>query len=119
MASSIEAGGTWTTQKDIVLCECWVKVSHCQVTGNEMKFCHLWRKIHGEFCERSGSLRTKMAMGSRSKILNIELEKWRDELAKVRDNIRSGQNLADEIIQAQMWFGAMDQDKNSFMNHQC
>ncbi|CAL2265414.1 unnamed protein product [Prunus armeniaca] len=26
MATSVEGGGVWTTQKDIVLCECWVKV---------------------------------------------------------------------------------------------
>ncbi|CAL8135530.1 unnamed protein product [Prunus armeniaca] len=65
MASSVEAGGAWTTQEDIVLCQFWVKVSHCPVTGNEIKFAHMWSKIHGEFCQRSGSLRTEMALSSK------------------------------------------------------
>ncbi|CAL8173975.1 unnamed protein product [Prunus armeniaca] len=85
MATSVEAGGAWTTQEDIVLC----------------------------------SPRTEMALASRWKILNKELGKWRDSLAKERDNVRSGQNLADEILQAQMWFGAMGQGKKSFLSHQC
>ncbi|CAL8088314.1 unnamed protein product [Prunus armeniaca] len=87
MASSIEARGAWTTQEYIVLCEGWVKVSHCPITDNEMKFCHMWGKIHGEFCEKSGSSWTEMALASRWKILNKELGKWRDALAKARDNI--------------------------------
>ncbi|CAL8174487.1 unnamed protein product [Prunus armeniaca] len=96
MASSIETGGAWITMKDILFCEHWVKVGHCPITGNEMKSSHMWRKIHGEFCERLGLARTEMALASRWKILNKELGKWRDALAKVRDNIRSGQNLTDE-----------------------
>ncbi|CAL8994884.1 unnamed protein product [Prunus brigantina] len=56
----------------------------------------MWRKFHGEFCERLGSPRTEMALASRWKIMNKELWKWRDALAKARDNIRSGQNLSDE-----------------------
>ncbi|CAL2257400.1 unnamed protein product [Prunus armeniaca] len=60
-----------------------------------------------------------MALQSRWKILNKELGKWRDALAKGRDNIRSGQNLTDEIVQTQMWFGAMGQGKKSFQSHQC
>ena len=62
-----------------------------------MKFCHMWRKIHGEFAERLGSPRTEMALANKWKILNKELGKWRDALAKTRDNIRSGQNLVDEV----------------------
>ncbi|CAL9011358.1 unnamed protein product [Prunus brigantina] len=89
MASSVEARGAWTTQEDIVLCQSWVNVSHCLVTGNEMKFSH------------------------------IELGKWRNALTKARENIRSGQNLSDEIIQAQVWFGAMGQGKKSFLHHEC
>ncbi|KAL6279195.1 hypothetical protein ACE6H2_016076 [Prunus campanulata] len=119
MASSVEAGGSWTTVEDIVLCESWVKVSHCPITGNEMKFSHMWRKIHEEFAARSGSTWTEMALQSRWKILNKELGKWRDALTKARDNMRSGQNLTDEIIQAQMWFGATGQGKKSFQSHQC
>ncbi|CAL2240381.1 unnamed protein product [Prunus armeniaca] len=65
MASSIEARGAWTTQEDILLCECWVKVGHCPIMGNEIKFSHMWRKSHVECCERSSSPRTKMALASR------------------------------------------------------
>ncbi|CAL9000532.1 unnamed protein product, partial [Prunus brigantina] len=61
-----------------------------------MKSSHMWRKIHGEFCEILGSARTEMTLASRWKILNKELRKWRDGLAKVRDNIRSDQNLVNE-----------------------
>ncbi|CAL8170130.1 unnamed protein product [Prunus armeniaca] len=89
MASSVKAGGAWTTVKDIVLYESWVKDG------------------------------TEMALQSKWKILNKELGKWRDALAKARDNIRSSQNLTDEIIQAQMWFGATGQGKKSFQSHQC
>ena len=97
MASSIEAGGTWTTVEDILLCECWIKVVHCPITRNEMKFSHMWRKIHGEFCERSGSTLMEMALASRWKILNKDLGKWRDALAKAREMIRSSENLGDEV----------------------
>ncbi|CAL8162640.1 unnamed protein product [Prunus armeniaca] len=65
MASSIEAGGAWTTQEDIALYQSWVNVSHCPVTGNEMKFSHIWSKIHGEFCQKSGLIRTEMALSNR------------------------------------------------------
>ncbi|CAL2239256.1 unnamed protein product [Prunus armeniaca] len=85
MASSIQVGGSWTTMENVLLYE-WVQVGHCPITGNEMKFSHMWRKIHVEFSERSGSARTEMALASRCKILNQELGKWRDELAKVRDD---------------------------------
>ncbi|CAL9004815.1 unnamed protein product [Prunus brigantina] len=87
--------------------------------GNEMKFHHMWSKIHGEFCQRSGSIRTEMALSNRWKLLNKELGKWRNALTKARENIRSGQNLSDEIIQAQMWFDAMGQGKKSFVHFQC
>ncbi|BBN67535.1 hypothetical protein Prudu_107S000600 [Prunus dulcis] len=49
--------------------------------------------------------RTEMALSSRWKILNKELGKWRNALAKAMDNYRSGQNRTNEMIQAQMWFG--------------
>ncbi|KAI5345676.1 hypothetical protein L3X38_013553 [Prunus dulcis] len=97
MASSVEIGGSWSTQEDIALCESWVNVSHDPITGNEMKFHHMWSKIHGEFCQRSGSIRTEMALSSRWKILNKELGKWRNALTKASENIRSGANLSDEI----------------------
>ncbi|CAL2237435.1 unnamed protein product [Prunus armeniaca] len=65
MVSSIEAGGTWTTVEDILLSVCWVKVGHCLITSNEMNFSHMWRKIHEEFCGRSSSTWTKMALATR------------------------------------------------------
>ncbi|CAL9007722.1 unnamed protein product, partial [Prunus brigantina] len=90
MASSIEIGGAWSTMEDL-------QISHCPVSGNEMKFCHMWKKIHAEFCERIlGSTRTEMTLSNRWKILNKELAKWRDALAKARDNHRSGENLSSE-----------------------
>ncbi|CAL9005841.1 unnamed protein product, partial [Prunus brigantina] len=61
-----------------------------------MKFAHMWSKIHGEFCERSGSILIEMALSSRWKILNKKLGKWRDASTKARENIQSGQNLSDE-----------------------
>ncbi|CAL8163799.1 unnamed protein product [Prunus armeniaca] len=107
MGSSSETRGGWSMMEDVSLSEAWVQVSHCPVTGNEMKFCHMWKKILQEFCERAiGSNRTKMTLSSRWKILNKELAKWRDALAKMMDNHKSRENLNSEIMQAQMWFGA-------------
>ncbi|KAI5323074.1 hypothetical protein L3X38_032146 [Prunus dulcis] len=104
MGSSNENGGAWSMIEDVSLCEAWVEVSHCPVTGNEIKFSHMWKKIHQAFCERAiGSTRTEMALSSRWKVLNKELGKWRNALAKAIDNQRSGENLSNEIIQAQMW----------------
>ncbi|CAL8082042.1 unnamed protein product [Prunus armeniaca] len=60
-----------------------------------------------------------MTMSSRWKILNKELGKWRDALAKAMDNHRNGENLSDEMIQAQMRFGATGQGKKSFNHHEC
>ncbi|BBG97498.1 Nucleotide-diphospho-sugar transferases superfamily protein, partial [Prunus dulcis] len=112
MGSSNENGGAWSMMEDVSLCEAWVQVSHCPVTGNEIKFSHMWKKIHQAFCERAiGSTRTEMALSSRWKVLNKELGKWRNALAKAIDNQRSGENLSNEIIQAQMWFGATGQGK--------
>ncbi|CAL2278951.1 unnamed protein product [Prunus armeniaca] len=48
-----------------------------------------------------------------------DLGKLRDALAKANDNVRSGENLGNKIMQAQMWFGAIGQGKKSFNNHQC
>ncbi|CAL8992459.1 unnamed protein product [Prunus brigantina] len=53
-----------------------------------------------------------MALSSRWKILNKELGKWRDALAKARDNHRSGENLSNE-------FGAIGQGKKTFNHEQC
>ncbi|KAL6279998.1 hypothetical protein ACE6H2_016879 [Prunus campanulata] len=106
--------------EDVSLCEAWLQVCHCPVTGNEMKFFHMWKKIHAEFCEKiPGSTRTEMALSSRWKILNKELGKWRDALSKAMENCRSGENRTNEMIQAQMWFGATGGGKKSFNHHEC
>ncbi|KAI5314906.1 hypothetical protein L3X38_044082 [Prunus dulcis] len=98
MASSIETRGAWSTMEDVSLCEAWLQICHCPVSGNEMKFFHMWKKIHAEFCEKiPGSTRTEMTLSSRWKILNKELEKWRAALAKAMDNYRSGENRTNEI----------------------
>ncbi|BBH09347.1 hypothetical protein Prudu_1465S000100 [Prunus dulcis] len=60
-----------------------------------------------------------MALSSRWKILNKELGKWRAALAKAMDNYRSGENRTNEMIQAQMWFGATGGGKKSFNHHEC
>ena len=98
MASSIETGGAWSTMEDVSLCEVWLQICHCPVSGNEMKFFHMWKKIHAEFCEKiPGTTRTEMALSSRWKILNKELGKWRNALAKAMDNYRSGENRTNEV----------------------
>ncbi|BBH05647.1 hypothetical protein Prudu_017097 [Prunus dulcis] len=48
-----------------------------------------------------------------------ELGKWRDALAKAMDNYRSGENRTNEMIQAQMWLGAIGGGKKSFNHHEC
>ncbi|BBG93118.1 Long-chain fatty alcohol dehydrogenase family protein [Prunus dulcis] len=89
--------GAWSMMEDVSLCEAWVQVSHCPVTGNEIKFSHMWKKIHQAFCERAiGSTRTEMALSSRWKILNKELAKWRNALAKAMDKHRKRENLSSE-----------------------
>ena len=98
MGSSSETGGAWSMMEDVSLCESWLHTSHDPVTGNEMKFCHMWKRIHQDFCERMiGSTRTDQALSSRWKILTKELSKWRDALAKAMDNHRSGENLTNEV----------------------
>ncbi|CAL2241121.1 unnamed protein product [Prunus armeniaca] len=120
MASSIETGGAWSTMEDVSLCEAWLRVCHCPVTGNEMKFFHMWKKIHAEFCEKiPDSPRTEMALSSRWKLLNKEMAKWRDALAKAMNLYRSGENRTNELIQAQMWFGATGGGKKRFTHHEC
>ncbi|BBG96985.1 Long-chain fatty alcohol dehydrogenase family protein [Prunus dulcis] len=110
--------GAWSMMEDVSLCEAWVQVSHCPVTGNEIKFSHMWKKIHQAFCERAiGSTRTEIALSSRWKVLNKELAKWRNALAKPWTTIEAEKTLA--IMQAQMWFGATGQGKKSFNHTHC
>ncbi|CAL8163088.1 unnamed protein product [Prunus armeniaca] len=60
-----------------------------------------------------------MALSSRWKLLNKEMAKWRDALAKAMNLYRSGENRTNELIQAQMWFGATRGGKKSFTHHEC
>ncbi|BBG92312.1 Long-chain fatty alcohol dehydrogenase family protein [Prunus dulcis] len=96
--------GAWSMMEDVSLCEAWVQVSHCPVTDNEIKFSHMWKKIHQAFCERAiGSTRTEMALSSMWKVLNKELAKWRNALAKAMDNHRSGENLSNYARTNVVW----------------
>ncbi|BBG99772.1 OTU-like cysteine protease family protein [Prunus dulcis] len=82
-----------------------------------MKFFHMWKKIHAEFCEKiPGSTRTEMALSSRWKILNKELGKWRDALAKAMDNYRSTENRTNEHKCGSVQPGVA---KKSFNHHEC
>ncbi|CAL8176218.1 unnamed protein product [Prunus armeniaca] len=113
MASSIETGGAWSTMEDVSLCEAWLRVCHCPLSGNEMKFFHMWKKIHAEFCEKIlDSPRTEMALSSRWKLLNKEMAKWRDALAKAMNLYRSGENRTNE-------FSATGGGKKRFTHHEC
>ncbi|KAI5341869.1 hypothetical protein L3X38_009744 [Prunus dulcis] len=70
MASSIETGEAWSTMEDVSLCEAWLQNFHCLVSGNEMKFFHMWKKIHAEFREKiPGSTRTEMTLSKAGKIV--------------------------------------------------
>ncbi|CAL2233933.1 unnamed protein product [Prunus armeniaca] len=60
-----------------------------------------------------------MALSSRWKLLNKEMAKWRDALAKAMNLYRSGENRTNELIQAQMWFGATGGGKKRFTHHEC
>ncbi|CAL2236556.1 unnamed protein product [Prunus armeniaca] len=82
--------------EDVLLCECWVQISHDLISGNEMKFSQMWKQILHEFVERSGSTRTESALSSRWKLLNKELGKWRDALTKAMNDHARGENLSDE-----------------------
>ncbi|CAL8118520.1 unnamed protein product [Prunus armeniaca] len=85
--------------EDVSLCEAWLRVCHCPVTGNEMKFFHMWKKIHAEFCEKiPESPRTEMTLLSRWKLLNKEMAKWRDALAKAMNLYRCGENRTNEVV---------------------
>ncbi|CAL2242337.1 unnamed protein product [Prunus armeniaca] len=97
MAFSQETGGAWSIMEDVLLCECWVQIIHDPISGNEMKFSQMWKKILHEFVERSGSIRTESTLSSRWKLLNKELGKWRDALTKAMNNHASGENLSDEM----------------------
>ncbi|CAL9013418.1 unnamed protein product [Prunus brigantina] len=119
MAFSHDPGGAWSIMEDVLLCEYWVQISHDPISGNEMKFSQMWKKILHEFVERSGSTRTESALSSRWKLLNRELGKWRDALTKAMNNHASGENLSDEIVQAQMWYGATGQGEKNFNHTQC
>ncbi|CAL2280410.1 unnamed protein product [Prunus armeniaca] len=74
---------------------------------------------HGRCLVVSGSTRMESALSSRWKLLNRELGKWRDALTKAMNTHASGENLSDEIVQAQMWYCPTGQGKKSFNHTQC
>ena len=92
-----DAGMNWTLIEDVVLCTNWVEVTHDPITGNEMQLREMWSLIHTNYLEKIGGKRTKESMSSRWKILNQLFSMWRDALAKASSNLRSRENLADQV----------------------
>ncbi|KAM2726312.1 hypothetical protein EV2_038766 [Malus domestica] len=67
-----------------------------------------------------GGKRTKESMSSRWKLLSQSFSTWRDALTQASGNIRSGENLADQELQAQAWYSAKTKTKNkSFTRWEC
>ncbi|KAM1158044.1 hypothetical protein ACFX1X_028890 [Malus domestica] len=113
-----DAGLNWSVIEDVTLCECWVRISHDPITGNEQKLPQLWKKVHTTFCEKLGNKRTEQSLASRWKKLNKEFISWRNALKQAQDNLLSGENLSDEALQAQVWYNAANKNK-SFTRHEC
>ncbi|KAM1249915.1 hypothetical protein ACFX2G_033221 [Malus domestica] len=67
-----------------------------------------------------GGQRTKELMSSCWKLLSQSFSTWRDALAQASGNLRSGENLADQQLQAQAWYGAKTKSKNkTFTRFEC
>ncbi|BBG93282.1 zinc ion-binding protein [Prunus dulcis] len=61
-----------------------------------------------------------MALSSRWKILNKELGKWRNALAKAMDNYRSGENRTNEVNDSSTNVVRCNRGgKKSFNHHEC
>ncbi|KAM1210126.1 hypothetical protein ACFX2J_015565 [Malus domestica] len=106
------AGTNWTLLEDVALCRSWVEVTHNSLTGNEMQLREMWSLIHTNYLEKMGGKRTKESMSGRWKILSQSFSMWRDALAQSSGNIRSGEILADQELQAQVWCNAKRKSKN-------
>ena len=92
-----DASTNWTLIEDVALCTSWVEVTHDSLTGNEMQLREMWSLIHTSFLEKIGGKRTKESMSCRWKLLSQSFSTWRDALAQASSNLRSGENLADQV----------------------
>ena len=92
-----DAGTNWTLLEDVALCTSWVQVTHDSITGNEMQLREMWSLIHTNYLEKIGGSRTKKSMSSRWKLLSQSFTIWRDALAQTSGNLRSGENLANQV----------------------
>ncbi|BBG98987.1 F-box and associated interaction domains-containing protein, partial [Prunus dulcis] len=78
------------------------------------------KKIHQAFCERAiGSTRTEMTLSSRWKILNKELAKWRNVLAKAMDNHKAEKTLAMRLCKHKCGLVLLGKGKKSFNHTHC
>ncbi|KAM1079174.1 uncharacterized protein LOC126631143 [Malus sylvestris] len=115
-----QPGTNWTLLEDVALCTSWVQVTHDSITGNEMQLREMWSLIHTNYLEKMGGQRTKESMSSRWKLLSQSFSTWRDALAQASGNLRSGENLTDQELQAQAWYGAKTKSKNkTFTRFEC
>ena len=92
-----QPGTNWTLLEDVALCTSWVQVTHDSITGNEMQLREMWSLIHTNYLEKMGGQRTKESMSSRWKLLSQSFSTWRDALAQASGNLRSGENLTDQV----------------------
>ena len=86
-----------TLLEDVALCTSWVEVTHNSLTGNKMQLRVMWSLIHTNYLEKMGGKRTKESMSSHWKLLSQSFSMWRDALAQASGNLRSGENLADQV----------------------
>ncbi|KAM1411348.1 hypothetical protein COP1_024053 [Malus domestica] len=115
-----DVGTNWTLLENVTLCSSWVEVTHDPITGNEMQLREMWSLIHTNYLEKIGGKRTKESMFSRWIILSQSFSLWRDALAQASANLQSGENLADQILQAQAWYNVKTKNKNkSFTRWEC
>ena len=92
-----DAGTNWSLLEDVALCTSWVEVTHNSLTGNEMQLREMWSLIHTSFLEKIGGKRTEQSLSSRWRILSQSFSLWRDALAQASGNLRSGENLTDQV----------------------
>ncbi|CAL2236769.1 unnamed protein product [Prunus armeniaca] len=70
MASSVEVGGSWSTNEDIALCQSWVNISHDPITGNEMSFITCGAKFMENF------VKDRVLFGPKWHCLMIQAQMW-------------------------------------------
>ncbi|XP_050134552.1 uncharacterized protein LOC126610497 [Malus sylvestris] len=112
-------GTNWTLIEAVTLCSSWVEVTHDLITGYEMQLREMWSLIHTNYLEKIGGKKTKELMSSRGRILSQSFSMWRDALTQVSSNLRSGENLADQTLQAQAWYNAKKKKNKSFNRWEC